>query len=682
MSRLPVDPFSIEYRRIKYSPRDWDQTPKVVTIREIDRLMPEISLIAANEITDKADLNAIRTVHYNIMARKEFLNPDFERLCQFIADFIELRLADRQIRDAAQGLEDSVMAAVTLHSVSMIERYKELDDIVQDSRDLKFIRATDINLGRFHDIVKAIEDMQNEDQADIRTTARDGRRGYRDDYDDRRTGRYTQRDRYSHDEPLTRYNREERYGSQVDRYRDTRSERRGGRSGHFDERYNPRREIPVTEVDRDCDVVVVEDFPGMSQKTSETVRDSRVSHRREVDSDNRYERTRETAPRYNPRDYVDAEHDETNGRATSEHKPIKEEEEKDPNLFYGIHGTIPFLIPPGKSEMDIIKHSSIYSNDPEKAEAMAKEVARVLTLGQAVNADGVTTESIEKDIVVETDVKLFSNTTNMIQFMSNKATVKAIEASGDNTDGRRQILHTVAVVDNSIIGYQNLNDLQAGLSECKDLRSIIMFLKRAKESVDKHASPEAAFATDLRAAVDHFDSIITKEINSYCRDVLRISDGNAITSAIEQLDALINAEAITSNPNLHSAIIGHLTNIAINVTEGWDPSNSIAGAVKEEAEANGDKIGAAFFPQIFNVTYIPFTLKELGYSLNKPVAIHNSDVSSFLRAALNIDNTDISDDKILAGAYRMLITRDRHAFRVYTYPGRRDVMILAPQTYQ
>lgn len=680
MSRLPVDPDRCEHRRIEYSARDWDQTPRVVTIREIDRLMPDISRLAANEITAKADINVIRTVHFNIMAEKDFLNPDFERLCQFIADFIELRIADRQIRDAAQGLEESISAAVALHSVSMIEKYKELDDIIQDSRDRGFIRATDVNLGRFHDIVRAIDDMQNEDQRDIRTADRDDRR-YNNDRgrSDRRSrdDRYDQRDRYSHDEPVTRYNRDERYGSRNTRSRDDREydDRRGGRSGHFDERYGRRREVPVTEVDRNSEVVVVEDFPGMSQNTRASIHEERFERNHEERAQ------RETVSRYNPRDYVNATHEETAEQIVREHKLVKQEEEKDPNLFYGIHGTIPFLIPPGKSEMDIIKHSSIYSNDPEKAEAMAKEVARVLTLGQAVNADDVTTESIEKDIVVETDVKLFSNTANMTQFLANQATVKAIEASGENTDGRRQVLHTVAVVDNSIIGYRHLNDLQANLSECKDLRSIISFLKRAKESVDKHATAEAAFATDLRAAVDHFDAIITKEINSFCRDVLRISDGNAISSAIEQLDALINADAITSNPNLHSAIIGHLTNMAINVTEGWDPENSIAAAVKEEAESNGENIGAAFYPQVFNVTYVPFTVKELGYDLRKPVAIQNSDISSFLRAVLNINGTEIGDEKVLAGGYRIMITRDRQAFRIYNYPGRRDVMILAPQTY-
>ena len=687
MSRLTVDPDRCEYRRIEYGPRDWDQTPRIRTMREIERLMPEISRLAANEITREADLNPIRTVHFNLMAKREFDNTEFERCCQFIADFIELRINDRQIRDATQGLEDSIRAAVTLHATSMVEKYAELDDIVQDTRRIEFIRAVDTNLGRFAAICKEIEEMHLEDQSDMRSTersSRDDRRYSRDDRDDRRS-----RGRDDRDDRRTRDDRDDRYS----RSRDDRDDRRYGRDDRGDDRARSRQEYDDGRgygrrgrVDRD----------DRDDRYGRDDRDSRRYGRgRDYDSDHRVERgdlpnpddfegqpkSNQENVRNEPTRCEDRRMDRETKGITEEHKLSGRCNDSCP-MFKGIHGSFPLLTPPkGMTEMDMYSHARIYGNGISDAKDMSKEIMRVFTLAQAKEEDEVTSDSIKNEVVVDEEVKIFNNTATMIEEISDQVTINAITESGDNIEGVRKINHTVAVVSNAMIGFENLNDLQKNIRECTTLREIVNFLRRAMDAVNQHANPESAYASDLRGAVEFYDRLITKEINAYCRDVLRISDGDSMQSAVAQMDDLINALAQSGKPELQSALIGHMSTIAINILDGWDKKNGVDEEIIENHDLKDTNIGYTFMPQSYIVTHIPFTMKELGYTINGPTAIQNSELSSFFRVALDISDTKLNKEAPVAGAYRMVVTRDRRAFRLYNYPGRKDVLILAPHNF-
>lgn len=634
MSRLPVDPNRCEFRRIEYGPRDWDQTPRISTIREIDRLLPDISRLAANIVTREADVNVIRTVHFNLVAENEFVNLNFDRLVQFIADFIELRLADRQIRDAAQGLEDSIAAAVTLHATSMVDQFKELDDIIQDSRNRDFIRAVDTNVGRFRTVIESIEAMHNEDQGHVRDSYSE--RSHRDD-----------RRRDYRDSGSERSSRDDRsYG------RNGSSERSYGRSdrdrrGRDDRSYAPQRETVNPNYNED-------DFVSEEPKKPE----------------GRYNLTKMQAD--------DPIQEKTAQEIVDQHR-LSGRMMDDRPMFKGIYGSIPLLIPPnGMSEMDMFKHARIYGGDVADAQDMSAEIVRVFTAAQAVNEDNVTAESIENEVTVNTDIKLFSNVSTMCESVSLDATLNSIENAGDNLEGKRELYHTTAVVDNAVIGYQHLNDFQKNLAECKSMKDIMDYLKRARDAINTHASPEAAFATDLRAAVDIFDRVITKEVNAYCRDVLRISDGDTMASAVDSLDNLVMKLHEAKQDNLQNALIAFLSRLTTNILDCLDPKNKSLESIRLANGITDEDVGIAFLPQSYIVSHIPFTMRELGYTIKEPVAIDDTQISSFLRAAIDISKTSLAKDPKYAESHRLIVTRDRSAFRLYNYPGRKDVIVLAP----
>lgn len=677
MSRLPVDYDHLQYDRIEFSTRDWDQTPRVSTTREIDRLMPDISRLAANEITACADMNDLRCFMFNLMAEREFENKDFENLCQFLADFTEFRVEEQKLNDAARGLEDSIVHGVRFYCAGLMDRFPELRDIVDSDRNPQTARSWDVNLGQYREIIDIIDEMHKQDQSDLRN--RGTSRAYDRGQDDDR--RYARDSRDRRDERGGRGGRDDR-GSRSGRDRD--------RQSHVDSRgnYNVRASTDGgTSRDRDRGRDDRDDRSyGRDRRDTREVRDQR--------SDN---------PAFDPSDFVTAPtttsrteeatyaHRDSVEEIVSQHRltPVVEPEQPvdDGTMFYGEFGPIKLLVPKGTTDMDIIAHASIYGKTAVSGQDMAEEVRRVLTASQAVKETNVTSENLDQeDIIVETGVEMFATVSAMCDGISNSSTAAMVANAGENKDGRRQIFHKSAVVSNAFIGHPHLTDFHNRLSEQTSFTELLHFMRRATAAVDTNASQDAAYASDIRAAVDFYDAYFANEISMYCQDVLRMRVGDPnkplLTSAISGFDAVVNYLTESGQDNMRSALAAMLSNLMINITHNWEVASGVAAGVAGDVESlkTTDEVvlGSVHLPVGYIVSHLPFTMKELGYEINEPVVIPDDSITNFLKAALDISKTDLIDEDINPAPIRIMMTRDRKVFRVTRYPGNGRAMVLVP----
>lgn len=646
MSRLPVSYRELEFRRVDYTDRNWNQTPRISTTRDIDRILDDISRLAANEVTRQADRNCVRTVHFNIVAKDEFRNRDFDELVQFIADFIELRMFDNRIRDPYQELDLTIETAVMLHASSFISKFRELDDIVQDNRDNSFVRSWDANVGKFNAVIRDIEDMHRNDESDLRSGGTSN--AYADSRRDDRYGRDASERRYASD---TRASRGDDRGGRYDS---------GGRNDYRNDRNVREERQQYQPRNTGSSHFVAGDFEMPANEQPQSSRQS---------------------------DFTEVAEAQT-AKIVKQHS-LSNRMNDDSAVFTGLNGSIPLLIDPnGESEMDKFKHASIYGSGISDAADMSQEIVRVFTLAQAVNEANVQNESIEKQVVVHNELSTHNSVPAMCESISNTATIQSINAVPENIEGSRQIYHTVATVDNFFVGHRHLIDFHDNMREAKSLTDVVAFFKRCLNAINVHASPESAYTSDVRGAIAFYDRVLARELNDYCVNILQIKPADPtkplFTSVIESLDDLIAHLEKSGQDRLRNALSGFMSSIMANLIEGLNPASKVSDQVKisvasyTEAGVKPNLFGHTFFPITYTVTHLPFTMKEMGYNINGPVAITDSDVTSFIRAALDISKTELVTKPVISESLRLVITRDRQAFRLYTYPGNSRVMVLTP----
>lgn len=660
MARLNVSMDRLEHDDAPFTARQWESTPKIDVPREFERKLDEISRLAANVICDTADDNFLRRAYFNIMAKNEFDNDDFDRLIRFVCDFIELRIALREVRDIDDELEGSIEHAVLFHTVFQIEKYRELEDELLESRDQKFKKAVAANIARFHDIEASIEEVVYRNN---RPSSRD-QRGGRSDRVDRGSSRDRDRDDRGRDRYRDRDDRDNRGSRGRDRDRDDRTSRRDREDRGRDRVVTGRQATELSEGSMNTDFDLTNHQ--WTDRPQQTGRRAVPSSRDVMEAPvSNFERGDFGAVA----DSTDAETEQLlrerqlSGRCTGVS-----------DVFVGLAGKFPYL--KKEDDMDIEKHGAIYAT-PNAPEEFVKEIDRVMTAAQAVSEDSVNTSAIEGVVQEGESIQIFTNISTMIASISQEATVDDIISSGDNTDGVRRIHHYTAIVDNSFMGYPQLKSYMEGFENVSSLSKLRDYFEMLPKTVGERVSAEAAFATDLRAVVELYDRVITKELNAYCRDVLKISDGDAINSFTASYGKLLKALDTEKTQPLLDAVLAHSSNIFGNIKEALAPKFNVEGRYKEKL-GESNNFGMAVMPMSYLVTHLPFTIKELGYKLDTPTAITDTHITPFLNAALDISKLNIGKNPALEMAFRVIITRDGSAFRLYTYPNRNKVKILAP----
>ncbi len=654
-SRLPFDTDRLDRKPVIYDERSWRSTPNIRISRTMDEWLDVISMETANELAEKADGNVLRVFHYNMMSSGEFRNGDFERLVTFVAEFIEFLYIARRINRIDDNLIENISDAVALHSCKQVIDFPELEDICSRVGDTRMMRALDTNVGRYQQLVRDMEDLHSQDQRDIRSGSERGS-NFRSQY----AGGPGSRDRDS-------------YRSSREVIRNTTAREVGGE-------YATERKVFVRD-DRDSD---------------------RDSSRRGMPSSRSYiERQVESpTPGYTfvPRPmrggttegYDRHTGSERNNRMNADNihrdQPVEVEKPKQEAFpsgrcnqvipaFQGIFGSIPILKEPS---MNIDEHSAVYDlNESSSASlGMRKEMARVLSLAQAIKTQNVSTQEISENVTMEDNIKISDTVEGLAVMVSDHAIESIIETSGENKEGVRRIHHLYGIVDNATVGFRQLNALRTRLSKSSTFKEIITSLRDCREIADR-APPEAAWASDLKAAVIIYDDILTEETNVYFREVLKVSD-RAIESVIDDFDDLITQIYNLNNKDLENATLSFFSTLNANLQEANLPKFIVSKSVQESISGSDEtesthKTGYSVLPISYQITHLPFTLKELELDLSESKAITES--SGFIRSVLNIPTSD--QTPIMENSFRLLITRDRKIIRVYKYPGRDDVFVLS-----
>ena len=659
--RLPFDVDRLSNSPIMYDERTWRQTPRLRISRDIDPFLDIIAMETANEVTEKAEQNLLRTFHYNMMSERDFMNRDFERLVQFVAEFIDMLYATRRIRTPDQDLIRNIADAVSLHSCKQVLDFPDLEEICARSGDARMMRALDTNIGQYQKLVQDLDNMHNADARDIRTTASSSRGDFRSQYAGASSG------------------------SSMG-YRGSREVARNvsARDAGGEYAVEPRafRRDDLNPTDRP-----------MQRRMMEGSRS--FIDRQRVD-DNGY---RFVPQQVDNRDYGGVQRDVMNNRATSYEAappappppemtpppppppaPMETTSTVQPGrcvepipAFRGIIGSFPIL---NETTMNQQEHSRVYGLDEDTPNtSMKEEVLRTLSLAQAVTDGSTDSEAIKDHVVVLDEAIVCSNVESLTNFVSDEAAHEIIKRSGENKAGERKIIHTFGIVDNSMSGFTHLSDIRKVLGKAGTLKEVVQGLRNVKAAAAQ-APREAAFATDIRAAVAFYDRILTREVNAYFRDVLKVTAGDVTTSIVEDFDELLSTIQATGNNELINAMLVFFTQLNGNLREALLPEHEVVESVKKTQDMEEGVGGFCVMPLSYIVTHIPFTMEELGFELNTSKAIMATDGQGFIRAALDISALQATGK--LENSLRLMVTRDRNVMRVSTYPGRKDVIILSP----
>lgn len=659
MPRLPFDSDRTDRTPKIYDSRDWRETPVIKVPRSIDPLLDEIALLTANELGRQAEENCIRIFHYNMMSDKSFRNDDFERLIRFICDTVEFRHVVERTRRIDDGLEDTIENCVYLHACNQANEYGELMDDAKEEMRRDELRAVAANVKKYHDLCRQLEEFHEEEEEPPRARARerDRDRG-RDDYADR-------------DRRGTRFDDDRGRGRERSSSRE-RDDYRGSR--------RPARVLTGREMNTE-EGNVNEDFT-LDPNFTPPVK-------------NPYQRDRSESALPRSQHFIKTEMQDFDFGTTAPQEasppappPISHSKPTPPppppieasiqgDKFVGPFGSHPlttFVKDP--ANMDIEQHSAAYGdlNSLEKATAMFTEIQRVMTLEQAVSDPTVTSDQLQESSSVTDNIRLFSSVQTMVEGLSDEAVQTTIEESGENTNGVRKLYHFFAVVDNSMVGFRHLNDIRVRLRESTDMRAILGSLNSVVKAVSEHAPVSAAFATDIYAAVDNIDRIITREINLFCRHVIKISDGNVIDSAREDYSALMDHLKGMERQDHYNAMLAFISKLTGCIRDCFNPSLDFERITAEGCEL-GENFGMSWLPMSYHVTAIPFTARELGIQTNVSSVTVCEDVSPFIYAAL--DTSNVADDSF-GNPFRLIITRGLGVFRVYDYPGKRGAKVLVP----
>lgn len=728
MARLPYNYDRPDGDTRAYRESDWRSTPRVQTNRDIERLVDEISMEAANEICKGADATLYQTFYFNMMSRNDFNNEDFRGLVQFICDVLEFKYAARTINRYTEGLQDHIIDMTMLHCSKQADTYPELLDEGYRLENERVNRSVQANIEHFFKLVDQLERMHSEDQRDVRRDDRDDR--YRDSRDDRRDSRGYRSDRDRRD---SRDDRDSRgYRGDRDR-RDDRDyrggfsrDRRDSRRDRDEEVVSGRETQAHKQVDTSRDApryaedmfIPVDSRGNLAQQRDDNFRRSSEFFREEPRSQNMSTRESNYAPSPSPapaaaqpqiyrseptqpcppppagshqQDFsadqlwnLQSPSNTTQATATPAVDPHQYGAPAEPDVVpttvstsVGEYNLVRFTN--GESQMDALKHAAIYpEGSSTKAVDMVDEVKAVLTLEEAIISPAVHREQIEGSTETLESLDIFGSLGALAMHVSEEATNASIDRAGENSDGVRRIYHSFGVVDNAVIGFVHLNKLQEQIRQTTSLRDILALLRRTQESTNTHAPASAAFATDLRSAVVRFDRVITREINMFARHVLKISDGDVIKSAIQsygELAAHIEQDTTRGAQERSSAFLAFVTQLNASIKEALNPK---LGVEKTVLDANGidtETRGVAMLPVTYLLTHLPFTMSELGLERQGSFVITEDKFSSFLKAALDVSKIDDAD---MQHPNRVLVTRDLEVFRIFSFPGRRNSLVLVP----
>ena len=672
MARLPFDFDRVNGRIRIYNLRDWRDTPRVSVPREMEPLLGEIACMAANEVSDSAEANLFRTFHYNMMSENGFRNQDFEKLVQFCCDFIDLRYRIREIRHLDDDLRKSVSTAVTMHCSKQAEDYPELLDEGFRLSNQNVARSVQANIEQFFKVVDSIERLNNEDQRDMRgyeNNNRDGRR-----YDHRRDDRRDddRRDRGYGSGYRDRDDRSGGYRGRYERQEPVVSGREVQGRDYGDEFRSGERQLPRRVEDM---FVPVQPNNSRAQESQGLPRSHDIIRRPDMDADFSVARQQEVSAR--EMGYTSAPSPIT-PTAPCPPPPAVNDLQSDSreNVYHGVFGDYPFLQFTKDTEMDSLQHSAVYPAGSDAPSVdMSAEVKRVMTLEDAITHPVVTREQIEGSTEEVFEINVFPSIGSMVQQVSETAVAAIIKNSGENTDGVRKIIHTFGIVDNSVIGFRNLSDFQSVFRTRTTIMDLLGAMEHTVNTVNSHAPSTAAYGTDLRAVVARYDRILTREINTFCREVLRISNGNAIKSAISDLRDLINQVNEKIGQRECDALLAYLSQLNGSIQESTASDLGVEKKIIAMNEIDTNTFGVALMPMSYMVTHLPFTLAELGIVSDGTAAIGGGEVSSFLRAAL--DASKISS-KELVNYQHLMMTRDMEVFRVMNYPADSDAKLLVP----
>lgn len=123
MIPFPTDYPIIPLQQYQYPPF----VPDVSRIpQELQNIVPVVSQLLANEITNKAQSNNIRMLHYNIMSSNNWANNDFNNLVLEVVANIRYGIHQRRYRDINAAVDESVRLLPTMSSNALIAEHQEL----------------------------------------------------------------------------------------------------------------------------------------------------------------------------------------------------------------------------------------------------------------------------------------------------------------------------------------------------------------------------------------------------------------------------------------------------------------------------------------------------------------------------------------------------------------------------
>lgn len=710
MARLPYETDRPDDRPFIFEPRDWNSTPRDIgESREMRKILDDVARLTANEIGHEANKNVLRTFHYNMMSRSNFRNSDFERLIRFVTDFLESMYRSGKIRYLDDRLEENIGIAVGLHMAKQIDDFPELEDELRREKGEPGVRSALATARKFFEVAEAIANMEGDDDdrggrgyhRDDRGRDDRGGRGYRGNERGVRSQYRDSRDDRGYRGDRGRY-REERVVSGRDVAEESTSERGARHTPNHNEisaRFIPEDDPRLQQHgSRQSHHIRHEDSSGGTNGRFSAdephVRKRGFTPSSEFQAQEDVSRDQGsfdfTPPKFVPENTVDVVLPSTPPPPPPSMPAPAAPPAPPPEPVYtgkarmAVHKRKPILEPIQrikKDDMNIEQHAAVYPEGSEAGDAILEEAERLLTLETAVTHPTVTPAQIGDSIVIEPNITIHESVQGMALDVSDAATETMIIDSGENAEGVRQIQHSYAVVSNSIKGFPILVELQRKFEQAKNLKDIVDVLKNTEQILRKNVAASAAMASDARAAVARLDRMITKEINIFCREVLKISDGNVIDSAVNTLDELVDAVKTSEEYDdcVYQALTVFLSDLSASILETFNPKLGIVKSIKATPEPEeGQEVpetATTALPMIYLVTHLPFTAGELGLPSTVTGSLEETRISQFVKAALD---TVVPETNEFSAPARLLVTRDAVAYRVYTYPGRKEVLVLVP----
>lgn len=154
--RLPFSPEEIQFPRRSWTANMPPAVPRIRVDPDIDRWLPTICAILANELTEQADRSVLRTFTYNLMASRDFNNTEFADMVEEFCGYLEMYFQDlRQL--GVRDIESAARDYIVLLSSSMLKRYPILEEYYRHPADMDRIFS---NVKTYEDLVYQIDRMR------------------------------------------------------------------------------------------------------------------------------------------------------------------------------------------------------------------------------------------------------------------------------------------------------------------------------------------------------------------------------------------------------------------------------------------------------------------------------------------------------------------------------------------